>query len=144
MTKSLNYLMKRKGSHNWRVRLQYPGEPAFEKSLGTPDQKEAEIVALRDYGDKIAEHKARLLAARPRIEVAWRHEYEPGLHDGPDGGRIFATDRELHLLDRQGPTIRTAQWGPEHRLINLERRLGIPYAPIQVTDVRPVISRSER
>ena len=57
---SRTYLMKRKGSHNWRIRLQYPGERVFEKSLGTHDEKQAEIVALRDYGDKIAEHKARL------------------------------------------------------------------------------------
>jgi integrase len=134
-----SYLMKRKGSHNWRIRLQYPGEPVFEKSLGTRDEKQAEIFALRDYGDKIAEHKARLLAARPRIELAWRHEYKPGLHDG---GRIFATDRELHFLDAQGVTIRTtANGGPEHRIVNLERRLGIPYAPIQVTDkARPSLA----
>ena len=36
----------------------------------------------------IAEHKAALLAARPRLEATWQHEYEPGLHVGPDGGRI--------------------------------------------------------
>jgi integrase len=139
---SQTYLMKRNGSHNWRIRLQYPGEPAFEKSLGVRDEKEAEIVALRDYGDKIAEHKARLLAARPRIELAWRKEYKPGLHVGPDGGHIFATDRELHHLDSEGVTIRTTPNGePEHRIVNLERRLGIPYAPIQVTDkVRPSLA----
>ena len=139
---SKTYLMKRKGSHNWRIRLQYPGEPVFEKSLGTRDEKEAEIITLRDYGDKIAEHKAKLLAARPRIEAAWRHEYAPGLHVRPDGGRIFATDRELHFLDAQGVTIcTTPNGGPEHRIINLERRLGIPYAPIQVTDAaRPLLA----
>ena len=132
---SQTYLMKRNGSHNWRIRLQYPGEPVFEKSLGTRDEKEAEIIALRDYGDKIAEHKARLLAARPRIVLAWRQEYKPGLRVGPDGGHIFATERELHFLDSEGATIRTTPNGePEHRIINLERRLGIPYAPIQVTD----------
>jgi integrase len=136
------YLMRRKGSHNWRIRLQYPGEPGYEKSLGTRDEKQAEIVALRAHGDKIAEHKAKLLAARPRIEAAWRREYEPGLHVGPDGGRIFATDRELHFLDAQGVTIRTTpNGGPEHRIVNLERRLGIPYAPIEVTErARPTLA----
>src|SRR3954468_12282908 len=104
---SKTYLMQRKGSHNWRIRLQYPGEPVFERSLSTRDKKEAEIIALRDYGDRIAKHKARLLAARPRIEGAWRHEYAPGLHVEPDGGRIFASDRELHFLNAQGVTIRT-------------------------------------
>jgi integrase len=132
---SKTYLMKRNGSHNWRIRLQFPGEPVFEKSLGTRDPAQAEIVALRDYGDKIAEHKARLLAARPRIELAWRREYAPGLHVRPHGGRIFATDRELHFLDAQDRTIRIApNGGPEHRIVNLERRLGIPYAPIQLTE----------
>ena len=136
------YLMKRNGSRNWRIRLQYPGEPVFEKSLGTRDEKEAEIIALRDHGDKIAAHKAKLLAARPRIELAWRREYEPGLHASPDGGHIFATDRELHFLDPQGVTIRTTPNGkPEHRIVNLERRLGIPYAPIEVTDkARPSLA----
>jgi site-specific recombinase XerC len=136
---SQTYLMKRNGSHNWRIRLQYPGEPVFEKSLGVRGEKEAEIIALRDYGDRIAEHKARLLAARPRIVLAWRQEYKPGLRIGPDGGHIFATERELHFLDSEDATIRTTPNGePEHRIINLERRLGIPYAPIQVTDkVRP-------
>ncbi len=139
---SQTYLMKRNGSRNWRIRLQYPGEPVFEKSLGTRDEKEAEIIALRDHGDKIAAHKAKLLAARPRIELAWRHEYEPGLHASPDGGHIFATDRELHFLDPQGVTIRTTPNGErEHRIVNLERRLGIPYAPIEVTDkARPSLA----
>ena len=84
----------------------------------------------------VAEHKARLLEARPRIVLAWRHEYKPGReHVGPDGGRIFATDRELYHLDAQGVTIRTTPNGePEHRIINLERRLGIPYAPIEITE----------
>jgi integrase len=137
-----NYLLRRRGSHNWRIRLQYPGEPAFEKSLGTPSKSEAEIIALRDYGDKIAEHKTKLLAARPRIEAAWRREHDPGLHANPDGGHIFATDRELHFLDAQGVTIRTtANGGPEHRIVNLERRLGIPYAWIEVTDkARPALA----
>jgi integrase len=139
---SETYLMKRKGSKKWRIRLQYPGEPVFEKSLGTRDEKQAWIIALRDHGDKIADHKARLLAARPRIEAVWREDYKPGLHVGPDGGRIFATDRELHYLDSEGATIRTTpNGGPEHRIVNLERRLGIPYAPIEVTDkARPSLA----
>jgi integrase len=29
----------------------------------------------------------------------WTREYEPGLHTGLDGERIYATDRELHYLD---------------------------------------------
>jgi integrase len=136
------YLMKRKGSDNWRIRIQTPGAPVFEKTLGTPDHKAAEIVALRDHSDKIAEHKATLLTLRPRIEAAWRREYEPGLRTGTNGQRIFATERELHYLDDNGTPLRTVPNGePEHRVVNLDRRLGIPYAPTQVTDkARPSLA----
>ena len=104
------------------------------RSLGTPDKARAELLAL----PMVQEHKHALLAARPRIELAWRQKYKPGLHVAPDGGKIFATDGELHFLDAAGTTIRTEPNGEhEHRIINLERRLGIPYAPIQVTDAAP-------
>jgi integrase len=139
---SKTYLMKRKGSHNWRIRLQYPGEPVFEKSLGTPDPHEADIIALRNYGDKIAKHKARLYEARPRIEPTWQLEHKPGLHVGPDGGHIFATDRELHFLDAAGATIRTTtNGGPAFQLSSVPR-LGITFpVPIEVTgNARPVLA----
>src|SRR5713226_6628085 len=93
-----DYLFLRPGSQNWHVKLQFPGH-RVEKSLGTPDQREAEVLAL----PYIAEHKAKLLAARPRIESTWQHQYEPGReHVGPDGGRIIATERELIHLDAKG------------------------------------------
>ena len=75
-----DYLYQRPGSRNWWLRLQFAGSDTGQ-SLGTTDRAEAEILAL----PIIAEHKAKLLAARPRIELAWRHEYKPGLHVGPDG-----------------------------------------------------------
>jgi integrase len=51
----------------------------------------------------IAEHKAKLLEARPRLEMSWRPLYEPGReHVGPDGGRIVATERELLHLNTDG------------------------------------------
>jgi hypothetical protein len=60
---------------------------------------EAELLAL----PLIAEHKAALLVARPRLEPSWHHEYEPGReHVAPDGGRIIATERELIHLDANG------------------------------------------
>jgi integrase len=137
------YLMRRKGSQNWRIRLQYPDEPVFERSLDTSDYKAAEVVALQKYADKIADHKARLLEARPRIELAWRREYAPGLH-ATDDGHIFATERELHFLDAKGVTIRTTtNGGPEHRIVNLERRLGIPYGWIGLAEeaaARPTVA----
>ena len=66
-----------------------------ERSLGTSDRVQAELLAL----PMIAEHKRALLAARPRLEAARAPQYGPGLHIGPDGGRLFATERELHHLD---------------------------------------------
>ena len=132
-----DFIFQRSGSENWWIKLRSGGQ-RIERSLGTPDRALADVRAA----PLVAEHKARLFAARPRIEQAWRREYEPGLHVGPDGGRIFATDRELHFLDAQGAPIRTTpNGGPEHRIVNLEHRLGVPYAPIEVTDkARPSLA----
>jgi integrase len=56
----------------------------------------------------IAEHKTRLLAARPRIERIWRHRFEPGReHVGEDGGRILATDKDLFHIDHKGAITKT-------------------------------------
>jgi integrase len=64
---------------------------------------QAEILAL----PMIAEHKVKLLEARPRLETTWQHEYEPGReHIGPDGERIIAADRELIHLDSEGRITR--------------------------------------
>jgi len=93
-----DYLFKRPNSQHWRVRFQMGGR-SVEKSLGTPDCAHAEIIAL----PLIAEHKAKLLEARPRLERSWQPQYEPGReHVGPDGSRIIATERELFHLDATG------------------------------------------
>ena len=93
-----DYLFLRPGSRNWHVKLQSPTE-RVERSLGTPDRVQAEILAL----PMIAEHKAKLLQARPRLEATWRHDFEPGReHVNHDGSRIIATDRELIHLDAKG------------------------------------------
>src|SRR5271169_2021587 len=98
MRRKTDYLFQRPGSRNWHIKLQSP-TGRIEKSLRTPDRVQAEILAL----PMIAEHKAKLLEARPRLETTWRHKYEPGReHVGPDGGRIIATDQELIYLDTQG------------------------------------------
>ena len=94
----------------WWVKLQTPGK-RVEKSLRTRDKKEAEILAL----PLIAQHKATLLAAQPRLESTWRHEYAPGLHDGPNGERIAATDRELSYYGADGTLLRD---GTERRTCN--------------------------
>jgi integrase len=108
------YLFHKNGSPNWFVRFQSAGGKDKIKSLGTADKLAAEAKAAALIGD----HKAKLLAARPRLESKWVCELEPGLHVGPDGGRIFATDRELHHLDAEGRTVRTIPNGaPGYQLV---------------------------
>jgi integrase len=119
-TRKRDYLFKRSGSQYWRIRFQIGGR-SVEHSLKTMDRREAELAAL----PLIAEHKAKLLAARPRLEPDWVSLFPPGLHVGPpklaegssvmsdleapfaNGGRIFATERELHYLDANGAVIRS-------------------------------------
>ena len=124
MTRKTDYLFQRPGSGMWWIKLQSP-TGRVEKSLRTSDRKEAEIIAL----PMIAHHKAALLAAKPRLETTWRYEYEPGgLHDGPNGERIAATETELKFYGPDGKLLRTTPNGaPTFRIVNLERRLGIPF-----------------
>ena len=102
-----DYLLQRPGSQNWRVRLQEGGK-SREQSLGTPDRAVAEIRAA----SIIADHKAKLLANRPRFVTSWWHELEPGRkHVAADGGEIIATERELIHLDAAGTVIKTTPNG---------------------------------
>ena len=126
-----SYLFQRNGSDRWWIKVRSAGK-RVEKSLGTSDRREAEILAL----PLIAEHKANLLAARPRIEPTWHHEYPPGReHVGPDGGRIFATERELFYLDTQGVMTRKASNGSPGFQLSSVPRLGIPFpVPIELNE----------
>jgi integrase len=128
-----DYLFKRRGSENFWIKLRSPAG-RVERSLGTSDRREAEVLAL----PLIAQHKAALLAARPRQETKWDPVLAAGgLYTGDalaqlleededpdhvaglkaaaewaqDGGRIFATQRELHYLNSEGQTIRTVPNG---------------------------------
>ena len=135
MRRKTDYLFLRPGPRNWHIRLQTPGKRT-EKSLGTSDRVQAELLAL----PLIAEHKAALLTARPRLEPAWVPQYQPGLQVGPDGGRLFATERELHHLDAGGAVIRREpNGGPGHRITNLPLgaviHFGNPARPI--SELRP-------
>ena len=99
-----SYIFQRPGSANWYIKLRSPGEKRKEHSLGTSDKLEAESRA----GELIAAHKAKLLAARPRLEATWQHKLEPGReHTTPDGERILATDKELFYVGRNGAITRT-------------------------------------
>ena len=113
-----DYLFLRPGSRNWHVKLQSP-TGRVEKSLGTPDRVQAEILAL----PMIAEHKVKLLEARPRLETTWQHKYEPGReHISPDGERIIAADSELIHLDSEGRiTRRSPNGGPAYQLVGRQK-----------------------
>src|SRR5450756_146230 len=89
-----SYLFQRPGSENFYVKLRSP-TGRIEKSLGTSVRREAEIAAL----PLIRDHKAALLAARPRIVPTFTREFEPGLHTGLNGEKIFATPDQIHYLD---------------------------------------------
>src|ERR1700682_822481 len=100
-TRKTDFIFQRPGSSNYYVKLRSGGQ-RIEKSLRTSDKLQAEILAL----PMVAEHKARLLAVRPRFEPIWQQKLKPGLH-----GNIFATERELHHLDAQGVTKSTTPNG---------------------------------
>jgi integrase len=133
MTRKTDYLFQRPGSSNWWIKLQSPGK-RVEKSLGTRDKKEAEIMAL----PLIARHKAALLAARPRMETVWRYEYEPSadMQDASNGERVLASATELKFYGPDGKLLRTTpNGGPAFQIVNLERRLGITFPVlIEVTE----------
>ena len=99
-----DYLYQRSGSRNWYVKLLSP-DGHVEKSLGTPDRSHAAVLA----GPMIAEHKAKLFAAKPTLQGrGWIHDLTPGQeHTTPDGGRVLALDRELIYLNHNGAVLDT-------------------------------------
>src|ERR1700735_400549 len=86
-----DYIFEHPESRNLYVRVRDENGRRCVRSLGTTDRRQAELVAL----PLIREHKARLLANRPRVETVWTTLLEPGLHVNPDGGHVAATEREL-------------------------------------------------
>jgi integrase len=112
--RKIDYIRLRPGSSNWTVRLQFPGGKDVVKSLGTPDRRQAEILAM----PIIKKHKEALFALRPHIEMSWQSRLEPGLHVGADGGHIAATERELTHYNQNGAFLRTEpNGGPAHQLV---------------------------
>jgi integrase len=129
MTRKTDYLFQRPGSSNWWIKLQSPGK-RVEKSLRTSDRKEADIIAL----PMIAHHKAALLTAKPRLEAVWRYEYEPSadMQDASNGERVLASATELKFYGPDGKLLRTTpNGGPTLQIVNLQRRLGIPF-PVDI------------
>jgi integrase len=90
-----DYIFEHPQSRNLYIRLRDADGRRIVRSLGTTDRRQAEIDAL----PLIAEHKARLLRAKPHVVTTFEREYEPGMHVGPNGEKIYATNRELHYLD---------------------------------------------
>jgi hypothetical protein len=46
MSRKIDYLFLRNGSRNWHIKLQNANGERIEKSLGTSDRAQAEILAL--------------------------------------------------------------------------------------------------
>ena len=102
------YLFKRKGSDNYYVRLQPPGQKLIERSLGTSDLKAAELAA----SDLIKQHKAFMYQRRQArvarvVHGPWIHDHKPGLHTLPDGGHVLATETTLTFTDAAGKITST-------------------------------------
>jgi integrase len=115
----VRYLFKRKGSDNWYIRLQPPGQKIVEKSLGTSDLKLAEIAAM----PLIREHKAFMYQRRPTVTPFWHRAYEPGLRM-IDGEQVIATERELQFIDASGNVVRREPNGGPAELLTPAPRGG--------------------
>ena len=92
MPRKIDYLFHKNDSPNYYIRFQRGGKDVIT-SLRTSNRLEAEARAAVKIGD----HKAALLAARPRVETTWLPDHPPGLHV-IDGQQVFATERELRDL----------------------------------------------
>lgn len=67
-----SYIFQRPGSPNWYVQLRSP-DGRKVVSLKTSDKLQAQLAA----SPMIDEHRAKLLAARPRFDTVWKHAMEP-------------------------------------------------------------------
>jgi integrase len=131
-----SYLFQR--GNVWWIRLRSPGARK-EHSLGTTEKLQAEALA----GPMIGEHKAKLLAARPRLETTWQHTLEPGReHVWEEGGKILATDKELFYIGLNGAITRTEPNGGLAWQISSVPRLGLAMpVPIDVKEgTRPTVA----
>lgn len=130
-----SYLFQR--GNVWWVKLRSGGE-RVEKSLGTNDRRQAEILAL----PQIAEHKKRLFESRPRL-VMRPHKLAPGEYT-VDGDRVIATEREIIYLKPDGALIRTEPNSPTRELVNVPMgaviTFGDPARPLaELRKLGPVI-----
>ncbi len=97
-----SYIFQRPGSPNWYVQLRSP-DGRKVVSLKTSDKLQAQLAA----SPMIDEHRAKLLAARPRFDTVWKHAMEPGReHAAPDGGKIVATNEQLIHIGHNGSVLK--------------------------------------
>ena len=89
MPRKVDYLFHKNGSPNWFLRLQ--GDRETIESLRTSNRLEAEARAAV----KIGEHKAALLAARPKVTTIWDSTHKQFGLRFIEGKQIFVTEREL-------------------------------------------------
>jgi len=91
------YMFRRKDSNNLYIRLQPPGEKVIERSLGTPDVKEAELRA----NDLIKQHKQLMYARRSirtvrrTVTTFWDSTHRQFGLQVIDGRQVFVTEREI-------------------------------------------------
>jgi integrase len=109
------YLYKRPESANWWIRLK-AADPAHRvnRSLGTPDKREAELRAI----PYLTAHR-EYMAQKPRfVPCGWIQSYPLGLHTLPNGRRFMATAREIFELDDSGAVVGEpgSNGGPGKRL----------------------------
>jgi len=131
----MRYLFKRRGSENWYVRLQPPGQKVIEKSLGTSDLKIAEVAAL----PLIREHKAYMLSRRPTVTPFWDRAYEPGLRT-INGEQAIVTDREVQFLDSAGNIVRREPNGGPAELLRPAPANGVPSFKAYDDAKRPAVA----
>ena len=77
MTRKIDYLFQPRDSRNWHIRLQGGLAPRIERSLGTADRIEAEIIAA----PMIAEHRQHILRRR-QIAATMTRENKLGIPHG--------------------------------------------------------------
>lgn len=125
MARPGSYLYQRKGSRNWHLRLQYPSwamrqaahylfgfmpPKKIERSLGTSDRAEAELLA----GPEILQHRRVLLAFQAMTDpvkyqgrISYELTHQPGLPvQNEDGSTTIATkDQIIHITADGRQTI---------------------------------------
>jgi len=87
----------------------------------TSDARQAEIAAL----PLIAQHKAALLANRPKVTLIWHRAHEPGLRV-INGEQAIVTERELQFIDASGNVVRREPNGGPAELLTPAPSSGEP------------------